>query len=98
MRNNVKHFAKAALIQLGGAILLMSQMTLAHCAEQYEIEAAVNDEHFIINGEKFDAKSYCLGWEEGDMVIFVDGSPLGVCVTATLYNVARRETCEVWCE
>ena len=98
MRSGVKKFAKAALIQLGAVNLLMSQMNLAHSAEQYEIEAAVNEEYFIINGEKFDAKTYCLGWEEGDMVVFVDGSPLGACASATLYNVTRRETCEVWCE
>ena len=95
MRSSVKKFANAALSAM---TLLMFQMNLARSAEQYEIEAAINDEHFIINGEKFDAKTYCLGWEEGDMVIFVDGSPFGVCVTATLYNVSRRQTCEVWCE
>jgi len=98
VRSGVKKFAEAALIQLGVVTLLTSQMNLAHSAEQYEIEAAVNDEHFVINGEKFDAKTYCMGWEEGDMVIFVDGSAMGVCVAATLYNVTRRETCEVWCE
>jgi hypothetical protein len=31
-------------------------------ADRYEIEAAVNDEKFIINGESFEAKTYCLGW------------------------------------
>ncbi len=64
----------------------------------YMIEAASNDEVFIINGETFEAKVYCLGWEEGDRVRFIDGSPYGVCVTATLFNLNRDETCEVWCE
>ena len=65
---------------------------------KYQIEAAENDEVFIINGEKYEAKIYCLGWDEGDTVIFMDGSPLGVCVSATLFNVDRGEKCEVWCE
>jgi hypothetical protein len=64
----------------------------------YEIEAAHNDELFIINGEKFEAQTYCLGWEEGDEVIFLEGSPYGACATATLYNKTKRDTCEVWCE
>lgn len=64
----------------------------------YRIAAAHNDETFIINGEKFEAKTYCLSWEVGEQILFVDGNPNGVCVTATLVNVDRNETCEVWCE
>lgn len=67
-------------------------------ADTYQIEAASNDEHFIINGEKFSAKTYCIGWDEGDIVIFVSGSPYGACTSATLYNLSRRQKCEVWCE
>ncbi|MFQ1886989.1 hypothetical protein [Aeromonas veronii] len=64
----------------------------------YEIEVAHNDELFIINGEKFEAQTYCLGWENGDEVIFIDGSPNGVCVSATLLNLRMQEKCDVWCE
>lgn len=64
----------------------------------YEIEVAHNDELFIINGEKFEAQTYCLGWEEGDEVIFLDGSPYGACASATLLNLRTREKCAVWCE
>lgn len=64
----------------------------------YPIQLAHNDELFIINGEKFEAKLYCLGWYQGEQVIFLEGSPLGVCVSATLFNINKRETCEVWCE
>ncbi len=63
----------------------------------YEIEAAGNDEKFVIDGDLYVAQSYCLGWDEGDRVIFIDGTP-GVCVTATLYNMDREEKCDVWCE
>ncbi|MDN3716974.1 hypothetical protein [Vibrio breoganii] len=66
--------------------------------EYYEIEVAHNDELFIINGEKFEAKIYCLGWNEGDRVKFLDGSPNGVCTSAELLNLERNETCDVWCE
>lgn len=69
-----------------------------YAATSYQIEAAANDEKFIINGEEFKAKTYCLGWDEGQQVIFIDGSSLGACVSATLYNLNREEKCEVWCE
>jgi len=63
----------------------------------HEIEAAVNDEKFIIDGELYEAKTYCVGWDEGEEVIFVEGTA-GLCTSAELYNVTRRETCSVWCE
>lgn len=65
---------------------------------QYEIEVAHNDEFFIINGEKYEAKTYCLGWDIGEYVIFLEGSEYGACASAKLYNTYRDETCEVWCE
>ncbi len=69
-----------------------------YAANSYEIEVAHNDEFFIINGEKFAAQTYCLGWDEGEDVIFLDGSAYGTCVSAVLYNLYRKEKCEVWCE
>lgn len=66
--------------------------------EYYEIEVAHNDELFIINGERFEAKTYCLGWDEGDRVKFLDGSSNGICTSAELLNLERDETCDVWCE
>ncbi len=64
----------------------------------HQIEAAVNDEVFIIKGEKFEAKTYCLGWNIGERVTFMDGSEYGACASASLFNVDNFETCEVWCE
>ena len=66
--------------------------------EGYPIEVAHNDELFIINGEKYEAKTYCLGWEQGEHVLFIEGSALGACASATLLNIERKEVCEVWCE
>jgi len=43
----------------------------------YEIEVSHNDELFIINGEKYEARTYCFNMEEGDRVIFIEGSALG---------------------
>lgn len=67
-------------------------------ADVYLIETSHNDELFIINGEKFEAKTYCLNMEEDDEVIFLEGSPFGACASATLLNFRTREKCEVWCE
>jgi hypothetical protein len=64
----------------------------------YEIEVLHNDELFVINGEKFEAKTYCFNMDEGDQVIFLEGSALGACVSAKLLNLRSREVCEVWCE
>jgi len=66
--------------------------------DSYEIAVAHNDELFIINGQKFEAQTYCLGWEEGDDVLFLDGSPFGACASAELLNLRTRERCDVWCE
>ncbi len=67
-------------------------------ADVYTIETSHNDEVFIINGEKFEAKTYCFNMEEDDEVIFLDGSPFGACASATLLNLRTREKCEAWCE
>ena len=34
-----------------------------------------NDEFFIIRDGKFQAKTFCLGWDEGDRAIFLDEFP-----------------------
>lgn len=68
---------------------------------QYEIQVAHNDEFFIINDEKFSAQTYCFasdGFDQGDYVVFLDGSPLGACATATIANPATGGICELWCE
>lgn len=64
----------------------------------YRIEVAHNDELFIINGEKYGAQTYCLGWKEGQAVLFIEGSFYGACASAKLYNLDRKESCDVWCE
>ena len=78
-------------------VLLMFSLELI-AETYYEIEVAHNDELFIINGEKFEAQTYCLGWEEGEYVIFLEGSEYGACAFAKLYNISRDSTCDVWCE
>lgn len=70
----------------------------AAALDQYRIEVSHNDELFIINGEKFEATTYCFGMEEGDPVVFLEGSPYGVCVSAKLLNMRTRQMCDVWCE
>jgi hypothetical protein len=86
------------LLQMSVIMSFMLVQFPAIAATEYEIEAASNDETFIINGEVFKAKTYCLGWEKDDHVIFVDGDPSGTCTSATLYNRRTKKTCEVWCE
>lgn len=66
--------------------------------DSYEIQVSHNDEVFIINGEKFEAQTYCFNMEQGDPVIFLEGSPFGACASAVIFNLRSREKCEVWCE
>jgi len=85
---------RAKLIAVFAALIATTSFTKAGL---YAIEAAVNDKKFIINGEPFKAQTYCLGWEEGESVIFLDGSPYGACASAELLNLNRGEKCSVWC-
>ncbi|MFQ5853067.1 MAG: hypothetical protein ACE5JU_21110 [Candidatus Binatia bacterium] len=64
----------------------------------YEIEASANDEWFVINGEKYQAQTYCFGFEQGDRVKFLEGSPYGACASAKLLNLRTNQICDVWCE
>ena len=65
---------------------------------RYEIQASANDETFVINREVFSAKTYCFHFEQGDRVVFIEGSPVGACASAKLLNLRTGDVCEVWCE
>jgi hypothetical protein len=78
--------------------LAIALTTLVSAQTSYVVQVAHNDELFIINGEKFKAKTYCFNMEKGDRVVFVSGSPLGVCTTAKLLNLRTQKICDVWCE
>ena len=67
-------------------------------ARGYVIEASGDDETFIINGEVFEAKTYCFNFDKGDRVVFVSGSAVGACVSAKLLNIRTQKMCDVWCE
>jgi hypothetical protein len=67
-------------------------------ATGYTIQASANDEMLVINSEVFKAKTYCFGFEKGDLVKFLFGSPFGACASATLLHFRTGKTCEVWCE
>ena len=79
-------------------ILLLVFFTHSFAVTSYEIEVSYNDDFFIINGEKYEAKTYCFNMHEGDKVVFVEGSPYGVCVSAKLLNLRSEKICNVWCE
>jgi len=78
-----------------------SEMLFGGINNTYVIEVAYNDELFIINGEKFSAQTYCYSWDGfdvGDNVVFLEGSPFGACATAIIANLETGNTCELWCE
>lgn len=88
---NKKNIVLVLIILLGAALSAIA-------ATEYEIEVSHNDELFIINGETFEAKTYCFDMQEGDRVIFLEGSAYGACATAEILNLRTKERCEVWCE
>lgn len=82
---------------LSVCVLIVVASTVS-AATEYEIEVSHDDELFIINGEKYEAKTYCFDMEEGDRVIFLEGSPYGACASASILNLRTKKVCEVWCE
>jgi hypothetical protein len=64
----------------------------------YTIQASSNDETFVINSKVFKSKTYCFSIDHGDRVIFLEGSPTGVCVSAKFLDLRNDKVCEVWCE
>jgi hypothetical protein len=53
---------------------------------------------FVINHANFTAKSpACSRWAAGERVTLWAGDWHGRCLDAVFYNVARRQTCEMWC-
>ena len=86
-------FDKGVIVRLLALVLIIFSQ-LAN-AETY-IDVSYNDELFIIDGERYEAKTYCFNVEEGDPVVFLKGRP-GVCVSATLLNLRTNNICEVWC-
>lgn len=80
-------------------VLLASLIALSvYAATEYDIEVAHNDELFIINGERYEAQTYCFDMEEGDKVIFIEGSADGACASAEILNLRTKKICKVWCE
>lgn len=65
---------------------------------RHEVQASVDDETFVINGEIFKAKTYCFGIMKGDEIIFVDGNANGACSSASFVVLRNSRKCEVWCE
>lgn len=82
---------------LWAMILLFVLPTTAISVTSYEIEVSHNDELFIINSEKFEAKTYCFNMGKEDKVIFLEDSPNEVCVSAELLNLRTKNTGRVWC-
>jgi hypothetical protein len=87
-----------ALIKSGVTLTESSSAPKSQAQDTYLIEYAHNDELFVINGETFKSQTYCLGWEQGESVIFIEGSVFGACAIAELFNVNRKESCSVWCD
>jgi len=83
------------------AVRLFTERTLGASRSgkrEYPVEVSHDDELFIINGERFEARTYCFGVNEGDRVIFLEGSPYGACVSAEFLNLRTDKVCKVWCE
>ncbi len=65
---------------------------------RFEVQAAIDDETFVINGKIFKAQTACYGISRGDEVLFVQGNASVDCATAAFVVLPNSEKCEVWCE
>lgn len=81
----------------GLAALFIGSNTMSASSE-YRIDVSHDDELFVINGEKYEAKTYCFNMQEGDKVIFLEGSAFGACASAKILNLRTNKVCEVWCD
>lgn len=75
-----------------------SLVTDTQNSQKYIVQVSHNDEFFIINSEKFSAITYCFDLNVGDEVIFTEGQPNGICVSAEILNLRTRRPCRLWCE
>ncbi len=76
-----------------------ARRTKSHLSyESHEIEVSHKDKIFIINGDKYEAKTSCFDFEKGDKVIFLEGRPLGVCISTELLNLRNDRVCRIWCQ
>lgn len=71
---------------------------LGRAQQGYVVELSHNDELFVINGSRYEARTYCFDIQEGDRVIFTEGSAFGACVSAEFVNLRTSKTCKVWCD
>lgn len=69
-------------ISILSIILLVILSLSSFAVTEYKIEVSHNDKLPNINGERYEAQTYCFNTEEGDTVIFLDGSAYGACATA----------------
>ncbi|MEO8181928.1 MAG: hypothetical protein ABI895_24090 [Deltaproteobacteria bacterium] len=67
-------------------------------SREFRIQAAADDDVFVIDGHVFKAKTYCFGVEAGDRVVFIEGSGTGACTSAKFIEIGSDRICDVWCE
>jgi hypothetical protein len=80
-------------------LIILALFTIgAFAYATYMVEFAHSSQVFIINGNKYLAKTVCFNLYAGDRVMFIEGSPYGACSKATVVNMRNHEACELWCE
>ena len=66
--------------------------------QEYEIEASLNDNLFIVSKNVFEAKTYCFNVLKGDKVVFIEGKINSFCSQAKFLNLRTKSLCDVWCK
>ena len=67
-------------------------------SSSYVVQQAIADEFFVINDNRYRARTYCFNLDVGDQVLFTDGSPYGACSSASVVILKNRDRCDLWCE
>jgi hypothetical protein len=76
--------------------MVFTLFTALH-AEATMIETVEDIQYFVIDGQKFTAKTFCYEYYDGTYVTFSTGSSDGNCMEAK-FSDGSALPCEVWCE
>jgi hypothetical protein len=79
-------------------LIVLLSITVGHATPAYPVQKVLNNEVFEINGYRYEAMTVCEGIDEGDWVVFLQGSPYGACSSAVIQNLHTGAKCSLWCD
>lgn len=79
-------------------LIVLLSITAGNTTPAYPVQKIIENEVFIINGYRYEAMTVCEGIDEGDWVVFLQGSPYGACSSAVIQSLHNGAKCSLWCD